>query len=57
MTFHEILPTGGNDYKLVNKKTLFCKNIYPEEMAYFNKLNMKDKYDKLEKMKGQVMHG
>lgn len=56
MAFHEIIPNGGSDYKLVNKRTLFYKNTLPEEMKYFNKFNMKEKFEGLETMKGSVMN-
>jgi hypothetical protein len=48
-------PKGGSDYELKPEKTWFYKNKYPEDMKYFNRFNMKQKYAKLEKMKGAKM--
>lgn len=55
ITSHEVVPNGGNDYKLVNKHVWFLKNIYDEDFKYFNKLNMKSKYDSLAKHRGVEM--
>ncbi len=55
VTSYTIEPSGMNDYKLLKNKTWFYKNKYPEDMAYFNRLNMKEKYAKLPKMKGEGM--
>lgn len=52
MTSQRIAPTSGMDYELVNKTKWFYPNIYPEEFEFFNKLNMKDKFDKLPTFKG-----
>ena len=49
-------PKGGGDYKLIPNKTWYYKNTYPEEMKFFNRLNMKNKYDAKPKAKGRVMN-
>ena len=55
VTSHEVVPSGGSDYKLVNKRVWFYKNIYDEDFKYFNTLNMKSKYDKMKVHKGVEM--
>lgn len=55
VTSHEVAPSGGNDYKLTNKRVWFYKNIYDQDFEYFNKLNMKSKYDKMTVHKGVDM--
>jgi len=51
----EISLLDGYNYKLVNTKRWWYPNKYPEQFKYFNRLNMKDQYDKLEKYKGVEM--
>lgn len=55
MTSYQVEPTSGNDYKLTNKRRWFYKCKYPEEMEYFNRLNMENHYDDLPIHKGSEM--
>ena len=52
ITSHKIAPKSSMDYELVNKQKWYYPNIYPEEFKFYNKLNMKDKFNKLPKFKG-----
>jgi hypothetical protein len=53
---YTVSPKGGNDYELKLYEHWFYENIHKEDMQYFNRLNMKDKYAKLKKMKGVPMN-
>ena len=54
MKSYSIVPTGGNDYKLEHNKNWFYPNVLPEDMKYFNRLNMKKKFDALPKHEARV---
>ncbi len=55
VTSRDIDLGGNNDYKFINKRIGYYKNKYPEDMAYFNRLNMKEKFAQLKKLKRAVM--
>lgn len=44
---YEVIPTGGNNYELKHIKTYFYPCTLFDDMKYFKRLNMKDKYNSL----------
>lgn len=54
ITTYEIQPKSGNDYELAKVGRLFYPCTLPDEMEYFNRLNMKKTYDSKPKMKVQA---
>lgn len=55
MTSYDIEVGGPKGWEKTNKRRWFYKNDMPEEMQYFKRFNMKDKFNKLEKYKGREM--
>jgi len=45
----------SSNFKLVDKNVWWYENVYKEDMEYFNRLNMKDKFKSLPKAKGVKM--
>lgn len=48
---YQIVPKSGNDYDLVKTSKWFYPCSLPKDMKYFNRLNMKSKYEALSEMK------
>lgn len=53
---YKVVPKGASDYALTNEIKWFYPCIYQEDMEYFNRLNMQEKYNKLPKHKGGKMY-
>lgn len=56
MISYDVQIKSNYDFELVNKRRWFYTNIYPEDMKYFNRLNMQKHFSKLEKAKGREMY-
>ncbi|MFA7376086.1 MAG: hypothetical protein WCZ13_01155 [Acholeplasmataceae bacterium] len=55
ITSHRVENIDSSNFKLVDKRVWFYPCVYQEDMQYFNRLNMKEKYKALPKVKGVKM--